>query len=190
VFILREVLSFRASEVAEILDSTVPAVNSLLQRARATVAKRALVSQAEEFRKLGDAGVRELATRYARAIEDADIEALMALVTQDISWSMPPVPSWFQGRENVSRFLCEDVFPQRWRHVFTSANGQLAVAGYIFDPESECFVACAIDVLNLRGGLVESVTGFLTPYAMGFQEETSCADGLFGRFGLAERLDG
>jgi RNA polymerase sigma-70 factor, ECF subfamily len=189
VFILREVLSFRASEVADILDSTVPAVNSLLQRARASVAEHAPASQAEELRKLGDAGVRELATRYARAIEDADIEALMELVTQDVSWSMPPVPSWFQGRESVSGFLRENVFAQRWRHVFTSANGQLAVAGYIFDAQSECFVACALDVLSLRDGLVDSVTGFLTPFAMGLLDEEGGADRLFGRFGLAERLD-
>ena len=190
VFILRDVLAFRASEVAEILDTSVPAVNSSLQRARAILADRAPASQAEELGKLGEAGVRELAAKYASAIERADIDALLALLTQDVSWSMPPEPGWFRGAVDVAQFLRADVFPQRWRHLTTSANGQLAVAGYIFDSGSEDFIACALDVLEIRGGLVAAVTGFLTPFAMGpdYQWPEDAHRGLFERFGLPERM--
>jgi RNA polymerase sigma-70 factor (ECF subfamily) len=190
VFILRDVLAFRASEVAEILATSVPAVNSSLQRARAILADRAPASQAEELGKLGEAGVRELAAKYASAIEHADIDALLALLTQDVSWSMPPEPSWFRGAVDVAQFLRADVFPQRWRHLTTSANGQLAVAGYIFDSESEDFIACALDVLEISGGLVAAVTGFLTPFAMGpdYQWPENAPRGLFERFGLPERM--
>ena len=191
VFILREVLAFRASEVAEILETTVPSVNSSLQRARAIVAERAPASQATELDLLGEANVRELASKYAAAIEHADIDALLALLTQDASWSMPPEPGWFRGSEDVARFLCEDVFPNRWRHVITSANGQLAVAGYIFDSKSEDFIACALDVLEIRSGKISSVTGFLTPYAMGpdYLWPKDAPRGLFERFGLPDRLE-
>jgi RNA polymerase sigma-70 factor, ECF subfamily len=183
VFILRDVLGFRATEVAEMLDTTVAAANSLLQRARATVAERApRRSQFEELASVGDAGLVDLASRYARAIEGADIDTLLSLLTEDATWAMPPHPKWFRGHVDISRFLREDVFPERWRHATTTANGQLAVAGYIFEAATETFVAVALDVLELRGRQICSVTGFLV-------SEESDSLKLFGRFGLPERLE-
>jgi RNA polymerase sigma-70 factor, ECF subfamily len=182
VLILRDVLGFRASEVAEMLDTTVPAANSLLQRARAAVADRApRLSQFEELTNLGDANVVDLAARYARAIEGgADIDTLLSLLTEDATWAMPPHRVWFRGHEDISRFLTDDVFPQRWRHTTTTANGQLAVAGYMFESATETYVGTALDVLELRDGRIASVTGFLVS-----EEAGSLV--LFGRFGLPER---
>lgn len=186
IFILREVLQFRASEVAEMLAMSVAAANSALQRARASLADRLpKVSQATELARLGDAAVREVAARYARAIEEADIEALLELLTEDATWSMPPETVWFRGQRDVARFLRDDVFPQRWHHVVTTANGQLAVAGYIFEPETELFVACALDVLDLRDGRIAAVTGFLTTEVA---DPTAAQAGLFARFDLPDHL--
>jgi RNA polymerase sigma-70 factor, ECF subfamily len=191
VFILREALGFSAADTATVLDSTVAAVNSALQRARTRVdARLPKVSQQEELRLLGDGAARELASRYARAIEESDIDALLALLTADVTWSMPPLASWYRGHEHVAAFLRGSVFPERWRHVTTHANGQLAVAGYLFDAHRSSFVAGALDVLDLRGGRVAAVTGFLTTAALTFEERElhGAARGLFERFGLPEEL--
>jgi RNA polymerase sigma-70 factor, ECF subfamily len=191
VFILREVLGFRAAETAEILDSSVAAVNSSLQRARAQLSGRLpQMSQAAELDSLGEVAVASLAGRYARAIEEADIEALLSLLTDDVSWSMPPLTSCYRGRNDVAGFLVGYVFPERWRHVVTWANAQLAVAGYLFDPAEEKFLPGALDVLDLRGGRIAAVTGFLTYAALTPEErETHTVPSrLFERFHLPESL--
>ena len=187
VFILRDVLGFRAAETAELLGMSVAASNSSLQRARSQLKERLpQVSQASELQTVGDRAVRELASRYARAIEESDLSALLPLLTEDASWSMPPLASWFRGQADVGRFLHDDVFPERWRHVTASANGQLAVAGYLFDGEAGCFVSAALDVLELRGGRIAAVTGFLTMAAA--TDDQRARPGLFERFGLPEQL--
>lgn len=186
VLVLRDVLEFSAAETASILETTTASVTSALQRARASLgARRPGVTQQTELASLGDAAVRELAARYADAIERADLVALLALLTEDVSWSMPPIPSWYCGQEDVSQFLTRFVFPERWAHVTTSANGQLAVAGYIFDDDRGAFVPAALDVLELRDGSVAAVTGFLTGEALG---ERLRQAGLFARFGLPATL--
>ncbi len=187
VFILREVMGFRAAETAEILDMTVAAVNSSLQRARAAIGdKLPRVSQQAELESMGPAAVDELARSYARAIEEGDLEGLMSLLTADPSWSMPPEPNWYRGRNAVAAFHRESVLPLRWRHLITSASGQLAVAGYLLDDEQGCFVAIALDVLELRGGHVDSVTGFLTPAAFEERKKYRADSILFSRFGLPD----
>ncbi len=191
VFILREVLGFRAAETAELLDTSVASVNSSLQRARAQLSDRLPeLSQAAELSATGDRAVWELASRYARAIEESDLDMLLSLLTEDPSWSMPPLVSWFRGRGDVAEFLRTEVLPLRWRHATTSTNGQLAVAGYLFDAEANCFVSAALDVLELRGGRVAGVTGFLTIAGLTEerQENYQAGPGLFARFGLPERL--
>jgi hypothetical protein len=97
--------------------------------------------------------------------------------------------SWFAGHEAVGRFLADCVFPERWRHRLATANGQLAVAGYLLDAERGCFVAAALDVLDLRAGKIAAVTGFLT--AAGVAEEPgvpAAGERLFARFGLPGAL--
>jgi len=191
VFVLREALDFSATETADILDTTVAAVNSALQRARAYISDRLpAVSQASELSRLGDVSVRALAARYARAIEQADLDSLLGLLTEDASWSMPPLAVWYRGKRDVGRFLREDVLPERWLHRTSWANGQLAVAGYLFDPEHDHFVSAALDVLELREGRIAAVTGFLQLAATGLdgRDPTSASLSKFSRFGLPEHV--
>jgi RNA polymerase sigma-70 factor (ECF subfamily) len=192
VFILREVLGFSASEVADLLDISVAAVNSALQRARATVANRMpRTTQSAELSRLGDGGVRDLAGRYAIAIDEGDMRGLMALLTTDARWSMPPHPRWYKGRSAIEEFHEQFVSGERWRHRTTFANGQLAVGGYTFDEARGRYVAAVLDVLTLRDGLVESVTAFIAAETLrrnGEADDTYMGLVEFSRFGLPDEL--
>ena len=192
VLLLRDVLGYSAIETAALLDSTVAAVNSTLQRARASVAKTTpRTSQREELSRLGDDGVRELARRYAVAIDSGDMTALLGLLTEDATWSMPPHAVWYEGRRAIQEFHESFVAPERWRHRTASANGQLAVGGYTFDDERERYVAAVLDVLTLRDGLIASVTGFITPAVLrrsGDADESYQGLLTFSLFGLPEEL--
>jgi RNA polymerase sigma-70 factor, ECF subfamily len=190
VFILFEALRFSAQEVAEVLDMSVAAVNSSLQRARATIADRLPhESQHAELQRLGDKRVLELARQYADAIDQGDVEALMKLLTTDATWSMPPHPAYYEGRTAIEEFHRRDVSSVRWRHLITSANGQLAVGCYVYDEERSVYVATVLDVLDLRDGKVAAVTAFFTVHAF----EDGEPDGYIGavdfeRFGLPDEL--
>jgi RNA polymerase sigma-70 factor (ECF subfamily) len=183
--ILFEALGFSAAEVAETLDTSVASVNSALQRARKTVDERMPEqSQQETLRGLGDDRVRELVERYMAALEAGDVDRVVALLTEDATWSMPPCPIWFRGTETVTAFLTDYPLKERWRHVPTQANGQLAVGCYMWDGER--FAVAVLDVLTLRGDKVADVTAFLAPWvfrqfgeADGFMTEE-----MFARFGL------
>ncbi len=192
VFIWREALGFSAAETADALEMTVAGVNSSLQRARGRVdALLPKESQQVELHALGRDGAQVLADRYACAIETGDTATLLELLTEDATWSMPPWATWYRGHEDVVAFLEESVFPERWRHTVVEANGQLAVAGYLFDDATGRFASSALDVLGLRDGRISSVTGFLTNAALTpDQHETypDC-DGLFARIGLPESMD-
>ncbi len=163
--ILREVLGFSAQEVAGTLETTVASVNSALQRARKTVDER-LPEQSQQpaLRLLGDEGLNEVVERYMDAMQRGDVNAVVALLTEDASWSMPPIPRWYRGNEAVVAFLSEYPLRERWRHVPTRANGQLAVGCYMWNAESESYLAAVLDVLTIRGTRVAGVTGFLAPW--------------------------
>jgi RNA polymerase sigma-70 factor (ECF subfamily) len=191
VFILREALRFSALEVADVLDMSVAAVTSSLQRARATIADRLpSESQHAELQRLGDKGVLELARHYADAIDQGDVEALMRLLTSDATWSMPPHPAYYEGRTAIEEFHRRDVSSVRWRHRVTSANGQLAVGCYVYDEERSVYVATVLDVLDLRDGKVAAVTAFFTVHA--FEEDSGPKSYIaavdFERFGLPDEL--
>ena len=103
VLILREVLGFSAQEVADVLDTTPAAVNSALQRARKAVDERLPdESQQATLRALGDERIRELVERYMRALDHGDVDALVAMLAEEATWSMPPLPSWYQGAEAIA----------------------------------------------------------------------------------------
>ena len=133
VLVLRDVLEFGAGEVAEHLGTSTAAVNSALQRARATLA--AAAPQEGALREPDDRAVRETVERYIRAFEAADVNALVALLTDDAVLEMPPVPLWYAGRDDYGRFLAR-VFALRgggWRMLPASANGQPALVAYCPD---------------------------------------------------------
>jgi RNA polymerase sigma-70 factor, ECF subfamily len=129
VIILRDVLEFTAAEVADQLDTTTAAVNSALQRARASLSRGPAESQIAEP---SDAAIGQIVDRYIRAFEAADVDTLVTLLTEDAVLEMPPVPLWYLGRADYGRFIAR-VFAMRgtdWRMIRTSANAQPAVAAY------------------------------------------------------------
>ncbi len=164
VLLLRDVLGFSAREVSETLGMSVAAANSALERARAAVAHRCPEpSQQATLRAVGDARVRELVTRYADALEEADLEAMLALLVEDATWAMPPEPRWYRGHQAIAEFLSRGPFRERWRHRPTSANGQVAVGCYIWDASRGVYGALVLDVLTLRGAQIGAVTAFIDP---------------------------
>jgi RNA polymerase sigma-70 factor, ECF subfamily len=167
VLILREVLGFSAAEIADTLGTTTAGVNSALQRARKDVdARIPAESQQSTVRELGDERVREIVARYMDAMERADVEAVLALLVEDARWSMLPMATWYHGRESVAAFLSEHCLTQRWRHLRSHANGQVAVGCYAWDEERGRFVAMVLDVLTLRGPRIAEITAFVDTRAV------------------------
>jgi RNA polymerase sigma-70 factor, ECF subfamily len=187
VLLLREVAGFSAAEMASMLGTSVASVTSALQRARVVAATRLPArSQQSALRMLGDRRTRELVHRYADAMERGDIETLADMLTRDVTWSMPPVPTWFRGLEPVRDFLVRYPLTDRWKHRPVRANGQLAVAGYAYDEDRGGFIPASVDVLTIDAGKIAAVTGFLTADILGPQNSGGWVRGaeLFGRFGL------
>jgi RNA polymerase sigma-70 factor, ECF subfamily len=203
VLILREVLGFSAKEAAEILETSTASVNSALQRARKTVDDRLPEqSQQETLRALGDDGLRELVDEYVEAWERGDVEAVVEMLTEDAAFAMPPLKTWFGGREEISIFLAR--WPMsgawRWKPLRVSANGQPALAFYAWDDAEQAYMPFALNVLTLRGDKIAEVDAFITreptepdPEVIArMPEQPIDPDRLqaaFGNFGLPERLD-
>ena len=156
--LLFEVLGFSAAEIAEVMATSTASVNSALQRARAIVADKVPgPGQQRTLRTLGDARVRELVSGYATALERGDVDGLVTLLTEDVTWSMPPLPHWYAGIEAVTDFAARVPLGScgSWQHVPVAANGQAAVGQYLDGR------AWAISVLTLRGGRIAGITSFL-----------------------------
>ncbi|RFS84042.1 sigma-70 family RNA polymerase sigma factor [Actinomadura spongiicola] len=163
VLILREVLEFSAAETASFLDLTPTAVNSALQRARRTVQDRMPpTTQQAELSSLGADGRRELIDAFVTAWERADVDALVSLLADDVRFTMPPLPAWFDGRDDVARFLAERVFETPWRLVPVPANGQPAFACYQGAHDGR-FRIGPINVLSVRDGRITELSTFLDP---------------------------
>jgi RNA polymerase sigma-70 factor, ECF subfamily len=162
VLILRDVLAWRAAEVAELLGTTTAAVKSALQRARARL-EEAAPREDQVVEPVG-ADQRGLLDRYMAAFEAADVGALIRLLREDAQWEMPPLPAWFAGREAIGRFLESQVLgaPRAWRLVATGANGQPAFAAYLRGPDG-AYHAHAIQVLTVTAAGIERVVAFLDP---------------------------
>ncbi|MFC7535527.1 sigma-70 family RNA polymerase sigma factor [Actinoplanes sp. GCM10030250] len=175
VLLLREVLGFSAREVAEQLDTSVAAVNSAMQRAR-KVLDPALpaTTQRVTLQRMGDAAVRDLARRYAAAWEAGDVDTIVAMLTDDARYSMPPEPAWFAGRDAIREFIVDGPMTCRWRFTVTTANGQLAFGTYRWDDDHAAYVPGGLDILTLTPDGISEVVSFLK------------AD--FATYGLATRL--
>jgi RNA polymerase sigma-70 factor (ECF subfamily) len=169
VLILREVLGFSAAEVAAQLDTSPASVNSALQRARKVIGSAGPTQQAV-LRDLGGEAAGAIVSRWSDAWQAGDVDAIVALLADDARYSMPPLPQWYRGREEIRAFLAGGPLRSRWRFLPTTANGQLAFGTYLWDDAAGVYVPGGLDVLTLRGAHVTEVTAFLT------------AD--FSRFGL------
>jgi RNA polymerase sigma-70 factor (ECF subfamily) len=162
--LLFEVLGFSAAEIAAAMDTSTASVNSALQRARKIVAEKVPDrTRQRTLRELDDDRLRAIVTGYTGALERGDVDALVALLTQDVTWSMPPLPHWYRGIEAVTAFAVAVPLTGcgHWRHVETVANGQPAVAGYLRRGDTGPHRAWSINVLTLRDGLIAEVTSFI-----------------------------
>jgi RNA polymerase sigma-70 factor, ECF subfamily len=174
VLVLREVLRWQATEVAELLETSVASVNSALQRARATLAELDLDAGSAPT-AVDDAEQRELLAGYVEAFERYDIASLVKLLHDDAAFSMPPFPLWVRGPEQIHDFMlgtgakCEGS-----RLLVTRANGGPAVA--IYNPTEDGYAPWAIVVLEMSGGAITGLHHFIDP-------------DLFAEFGLPPRLE-
>jgi RNA polymerase sigma-70 factor (ECF subfamily) len=161
VLILRDVLDFSAREVADLLTTSVPSVNSALQRARAVIERRRpRRSQQQELAELGDE-LRKMADCYARAWECADVDAIVAMLADDVRLAMPPMLECYEGVAAVAAALSSGPITHRWRFLPTTANGQLAFGAYRWEAGRNAFVAEGLDLLTLRDGRITAITAFL-----------------------------
>ena len=171
--ILCEVLRWQATEVAELLETSVPAVNSALQRARATLAS--VNREGGRQPQIVDGAQRELLTRYVEAFERYDVETLVTLLHEDAVQSMPPYAMWLQGNENIGRWLLGPGAGCKGSVLLpTTANGCPAFGQYRVDPEGG-HAPWALQVLEVSDGKISGFHAFL---------DTS----LFAAFGLPEHL--
>ena len=168
--ILREVLGFSAREVAEILDTSVAAVNSALQRARAKLERELPArSQQETLRALGDERSRGLVARFVDAWNRADVAAIVAMLSEDATFSMPPLSSWFGGaggHRELTGFMITGPLSGDWdwRHILTIANGQPTLAFYSWYEPDGAYVPFALNVLSFDADArkISDVTCFIT----------------------------
>jgi RNA polymerase sigma-70 factor, ECF subfamily len=175
VLILREVLRWKASEVAELLDTSVASVNSALQRARATLAS-VRIDDAETLQPADD-DQRALLARYVDAFERYDMELLTSLLREDATWSMPPYEMWLQTHDDiVSWCLGPGIGCRGSRLIAVEANGMPAFGQYKPVGEGE-LEPWSLQVLEVADGLIVGISFFLD------------TERLFPMFGLPRRLD-
>jgi RNA polymerase sigma-70 factor (ECF subfamily) len=202
MLILREVIGFSASEVATMLQTTVPSVNSGLQRARAAVRERVGPrTQQHALRALGDGGLHRLVDRYIAAWEGNDVDAFTALLVEDATFAMPPLATWYTPRTTIAQwaraFSLSGAW--RWKAVLTEANAQPALGFYSWDEAAQAYLPFALNVLTVRDDLVSDVTAFIAraigaPQPEAYQRfpeqpmDKRQVRLAFERFGLPDRL--
>jgi RNA polymerase sigma-70 factor (ECF subfamily) len=176
VLILRDVLDWQASEVAALLEVSVPAVKSALHRARTTLAEHP--QEVTPTPILNEQTQNQL-KEYVHAWETADVDMLLRLLTEDATFSMPPIPSWYQGVDAIAQLLRKTVFGGGggvWRLLSTRANGQLAFGLYRRTDVPNVYTGYGIQVLTYRQQQIADIITFRSP-------------GMIKRFGLAETLE-
>ena len=176
VLILRDVLGWPAKDVADLLGGSVNSVNSALQRARAGMREHLPTERQDWTGGEEDAGTRELVRRFTDASVAVDIDALAAMLRDDVRCSMPPTPGLHVGRDDVVNDWIQDGYPEMsgLRAVPTSANRQPAVAFYHWREHESGYLPLTLDVLRISGGAIAEITTFHADR--------------FARFGLPERL--
>jgi RNA polymerase sigma-70 factor (ECF subfamily) len=177
--ILRDVLDFPAREVARMLGTTQESVKSALKRARATLQRQFPPSDGREPPPPpGSAAEQQLVDRLTSAYMNGDVDGLVALLTEDVVMTMPPIPLEYLGRELVARFLRAAIFRPGIVHrpVPTRANGQPALVMYIPDPGAGIARATGVLVFSLSGSRVSAITRF--------------DDSVLPRFGVPATLPG
>lgn len=181
VLLLRDLLEWSARDVADLLDLTVPAVKSLLFRARQTMATQGAVHALDGEPTPTEAIDPALLQRYVNAWESADIDGLVSLLKEDATFAMPPIPAWYQGRATIGGLVAKTIFrgeaQGRWRLRPTRANRQQAFGLYrISEVDGQrVYQAYGIQVVTVTGALIADIITFRVP-------------ALFPKFGLPIQL--
>jgi len=162
VIILRDVLGFHASEAAQMLDTTVESVTSALKRARATLDRERQSGRREPAPPPNSQAEQQLVQRLTTAFDIADVDGIVALLTEDAWLTMPPMPLEYQGRELAAQFFRTTAFRPGWtsRLLPTRANGQPAFGFYVRDPQTGEFYTVGLIVLTLAGSQISAITRF------------------------------
>lgn len=178
ILLLSDVLDYPAEEIAAVLETSVSAVKSALHRARGTLKALRTTDAPLSTPALPTAEVQALLDRYVHAWQSADIDAFVRLLSDDATFSMPPIPSWYRGRDSIRQLVARTIFSgeatRRWVLRPTRANAQTAF-GLYRAAEASTYRAYGIQVVTLRGRQVSDVLTFRVP-------------GLVTRFGLPESL--
>ena len=159
VLILRDVLGFRAAETAEMLECSVGAADGLLKRARARIASEHHVAERPPLP--GSARERDIVARFTDAYENGETAAIVSLLTDDVTLTMPPLPFTYRGRVSVAEFLEAICGTHRFRLIPTRANGQPAFGCYVYDRSAPVAHAYGLIVLTLAGDRIAEITRFL-----------------------------
>jgi RNA polymerase sigma-70 factor (TIGR02960 family) len=162
VLVLRDVLGFRAAEVANMLGTTRSAVTSALNRARGALAHELPASDRESAPLPDSPRERRIVDDFSRAFEAGDVDAVVAMLTDDAWLTMPPLPLEYQGRDAIREFLATVALRGGLRHVLvpTRANGQPAFGWYLRDPRTPILHAHGLLVLTLTGNRITALTRF------------------------------
>jgi RNA polymerase sigma-70 factor (ECF subfamily) len=202
VLIMREVLGFSAKEAAEALETSTASVNSALQRARATIDEKLPdQTQQQTLRTLGDERISEIVETYMEAWEHNDIDAVVFLLSDDVSFTMPPMSTWYSGIEETRTWMENSPMSGdwRWRPIRARANGQEALAFYAWDEDASAYLPFALNVLTFVGEKIGSVDCFInrtiedpSSEAMANMPEQAADDratkAAFENFGLPDSL--
>jgi RNA polymerase sigma-70 factor, ECF subfamily len=193
--ILRDVLDWSAKETASLLDTSVVAANSALQRARATLKRRLPARRLEWAPYAGPSeDERRVLRRFMDALERADPTAMIDLLREDVRATMPPTPSWHDGREAIALAISKTLAPGspdfigRWRLVPVGANLQPAAAAYLRQPGDSKFRAFGLDVLRIEHGKVAEITAFLQPGLDTDDFQIESGFDVFAAFGLPRTI--
>jgi RNA polymerase sigma-70 factor (ECF subfamily) len=161
--VLRDVLGYRASEAAEMIEATEASVESALKRARLTLHDRLAETKGQEPPPAPNSAVeQEIVARVTAAFENGNVDELLVLLTEDVLVTMPPIPGELEGREDAGRYFRKTLLRPGppMRIVPTRANGQPALASYVRDPQTGLYQASGIVVLTLSGRLTSAMTLF------------------------------
>ena len=173
-----------------------------MQRARAAVDERVPEqTQQATLRSLQDGELRELVDRYVDTWERCDVEAFAAMLAEDATFTMPPLATWYRTREGIATWASRSSMSGawRWRTVLTRANGQPALAFYVWHAQAQAYLPFALTVLSFRGRQISDMTAFIVRSTAAtdpgayerFPEEPfdhARLTGAFGRFRLPDRL--
>lgn len=170
VFLLSDVLDWHLSEIAELLETTVSAVKSALHRARVTIeAYRAVDPNGGMSVSPDDPTLQMKLDAYVRAWESADVDGLITLLRDDATFSMPPIPSWYRGADEIRRLVAKTIFSGaaagRWRLIPTRANGQIAF-GLYRAADTGGYAAYGIQVVTVTDGAITDILTFRVPDLM------------------------